>query len=143
MTIPFFYPHSLSMDLKISNMTGSTSGVGTISHFSSTSQQLSRSGITYLPSVCLDSSATCEQDQLLLTVNRVNLIVHTRAIFCCSPTMRWSFNTRRRVHSIPGRRRRIEWKRVSRLKVTWPNWSMRNEKDKIVWSIHLTQVLNE
>ena len=47
----------------------------------------------------------CEQDQLLLTVNRDILIVHTRVIFCCSPIMHWSFNTRRRVHSIPGRRR--------------------------------------
>ena len=45
---------------------------------------------------------------LLLNVNRDILIVHTRVIFCCSPTMHWSFNTRRRVHSIPGRRRRRE-----------------------------------
>ena len=44
---------------------------------------------------------------VLLTVKRDILIVHTRVIFCCSPTMHWSFNTRRRVHSIPGRRRRI------------------------------------
>ena len=43
---------------------------------------------------------------VLLTVKRDILIVHTRVIFCCSPTMHWSFNTRRRVHSIPGRRRR-------------------------------------
>ncbi len=40
------------------------------------------------------------------TVNRDILIVHTRVIFCCSPIMHWGFNTRRRVHSIPGRRRR-------------------------------------
>jgi hypothetical protein len=32
-----------------------------------------------------------EQDQLLLAVNRDILIVHTRVIFCCSPTMHWSF----------------------------------------------------
>jgi hypothetical protein len=51
--------------------------LGTCYHQSyEASQQLSRSGITYLPSVCLDSSATCEQDQLLLTVNRDILIVH-------------------------------------------------------------------
>ena len=47
------------------------------------SQQLNRSGITYLPSVCLDSSATCKQDQLLLTINRDILIVHTRVKFVC------------------------------------------------------------
>jgi hypothetical protein len=42
--------------------------LGTCYHQSyEASQQLSRSGITYLPSVCLNSSATCEQDQLLLT----------------------------------------------------------------------------
>jgi hypothetical protein len=37
-------------------------------------------------------SSSCEQYQLLVTVNRDILIVHTLAIFCCSPTMRWSFN---------------------------------------------------
>ena len=77
--------------------------LGTFYHQScDASQQVSRSGITYVPSVCMDSSATCEQDQLLFTVNRDILIVHTLVIFCCSPpTMRWGFNTRRRVHSIP------------------------------------------
>ena len=59
---------------------------GTFYHQScDASQQVSRSGITYVPSVCMDSSATCEQDQLLLTVNRDILIVHTLMIFCCSP----------------------------------------------------------
>ena len=51
-----------------------------------------RHHIQKIPSLCLDSSETCEQYQLLLTVNRDILIVHTLAIFCCSPTMRWSFN---------------------------------------------------
>jgi hypothetical protein len=43
----------------------------------------------------------------LVSNSRDILIVHTLMIFCCSPpTMRWSFNTRRRVHSISGRRKR-------------------------------------
>ena len=83
-----------------------------------------RHHIQKIPSLCLDSSETCEHYQLLLTVNRDILIVHTLAIFCCSPTMRWSFN--RLVNEFTPYREEEDllWNSLAKWTKTWYEASM-------------------